>query len=59
MFKLVEKYLQGLFRGWSSLNKRASLRVRDQVFLLLTFVMLQQLSFIVWFIALYTILVLK
>lgn len=59
MFNLADKYLQGLFRGWYSLNKRASLRTRDQIFLLLTFVLLQQLGFIVWFIALYAILALR
>ena len=59
MFKLVDKYLKSFLHGWNSLNKHASLRVRDQIFLLLTFALLQQIGFIVWFVALYAILALQ
>jgi hypothetical protein len=56
MFKLIEKFLSGLLRGWNSLSKRTSSRVQDQVFLLLTFVLLQGISFITWALVLYMLL---
>lgn len=46
MFKQIDKYLNSFLRGWSSLGKRVTPRVRDQVFLILTFALLQQMTFI-------------
>jgi hypothetical protein len=59
MFKVLDKYLHSLFCGWNSLSKRASLRVRDQAFLLITVMLLGQINFLIWFIALYAILALR
>ena len=53
MFKLLDRCLSGLLRGWKSLSKRASPRVRDQVFLILTLVLVQEVTFVTWAIVLY------
>ena len=47
MLKLIDKYLGGFLRGWNFLGKRVTPRVRDQVYLILTFALLQQMTFII------------
>ena len=53
MFKLIDKYLVALLGGWKLLGKRVSPRVRDQAFLILTVVFLENMTIIIWAIILY------
>ena len=53
MFKLLDKYLDVLLKGWTSLSKRVSTRALDQVFLILTIVLLENFTLLIWAIILY------
>ena len=53
LFKIIDKYLNVLLRGWTSLSKRVSTRVMDQVFLILTVVFLENITLLLWAIILY------
>lgn len=53
MFKLLDKYLSAFLKGWSSLSKLLSTRAKEQIFFLLTFVLLQQMTLIIWSLVLY------
>jgi len=47
MFKLLSKCLDILSKKWDTLGKRASARMNDQVFLIVTVAILQQTAFII------------
>ena len=46
MFKLIEKLASAFLRGWNTLGKGASQKTRDIVFLLITFLLWQQITFL-------------
>jgi len=53
MFKILERYLKSLFRGWDKLIEQVPARVKEQVLLTMTIALLQQANFIVWALVLY------
>ena len=55
MFKVLLEYLQGFLKGWISISKRVSKRTLDQVFLILTLILLENFTVLIWAAILYQI----
>ena len=59
MVKVVNNFFEKFFKVWTSLGKRATSRMVDLIYLLVTFALLQIIGFVVWTGALYMLLSVK